>query len=186
MTRLHHRDNHLRRGHHREVIMGTIKIINRLVMPYVNAHFAGNFEFVGELFKAENFLILIQQLSDLIKLRENHTEYIEMTINTLRTLKMSYDCNITKETHVITIDNLITIIDEQANTIDRIQKEKGLSTHHLFTPIQFNMIVEGTVSWIFLVYHSLYGIPTNNFYDPTCLAKIMAGIADGTEHCETN
>ena len=63
MTRLHHRDRHLRRGYQREIIDSSIKTINRLVLPYITAHANGNWDFIGELFKASNYILLVEEIA---------------------------------------------------------------------------------------------------------------------------
>ena len=186
MTRLHHRDKHLLRGYQLEIIDSSIKTINRLVLPYIEAHFRGDWEFIGELFKVNNYIFLTEQIQLLLNMCENHKEYLEMTKNTLRTLKMSYDCHQKNVTDKVTIDNLIVIIDEQNERIDQLQNDKPVTNQHYFTPLQFNMIVDGETSWVFFVFHALYGIPRDGYYDPTCLAKILAGTANGNEECDCN
>ena len=186
MTRLHHRDRHLRRGFQREIIDSSIKTINRLVLPYITAHSNGNWDFIGELFKANNYILLVEEIQLLINMCENHKDYLEMTKHSLRILKKSFDCQQKNVTDKVTIDNLIVIIDEQNDRIDELENNKAQTNSAYFTPLQFSMLVDGESSWVFFVFHALYGIPKDGYYDPTCLAMILAGTAKGDEECDCN
>ena len=182
MARLRHRFASQRYGHLKyptsvRIKHSAIKIIDNIINPYLNAFYKGNYEVIEPLFEPSIIEKIMKQLITLITYREVHREHVEMTINTIKSLKFVFNCfrdNLNKQ---LQIDSLVDINSHLNDIINkrRINTIKGI-------PIEISVSVTGDIKWYHLVYHHFYGFPhESGLYDYQLLSMIIAGIATGEE-----
>ena len=176
MTRLRHRNGiqfgHLRHGIRKNVMNSSIKIIDRLLNPYINALIQNDIEKIRELFTVEVYNNIASKFNLLLAMKENHSAYLQMTNNAIILLKRTLDCHIDSVNKDLQIDSLVTIIEE-------LKSDGSATKGALDITLSLNQNTQANSA--ILIYHYLYGFPKNGVYELQCIARIIAGTATGNE-----